>query len=137
MFAMNLSSLVDSCELRKRLKMYGEQKTLDPIVSQGIEAIASESSKAHTSSIGCESTPNLQDRWIHKVQRLVSGHEKSHRRFPAVRLDAMRLQIDLPQKAEINGDLFELEILVLNLLRNAADALNAQRQGAHKSLCNF
>ena len=28
------------------LKMYGEQKTLDPIVSQGIEAIASESSKA-------------------------------------------------------------------------------------------
>ena len=29
----------------------------------------------------------------------------------------------MPQKAEINGDPFELEILALNLLRNAADAV--------------
>ena len=39
-------------------------------------------------------------------------------------------QIDLPQKAEINGDLFELEILVLNLLRNAADAVEPLKDKA-------
>lgn len=41
-----------------------------------------------------------------------------------------RLQIDLPQKAEINGDPFELEILVLNLLRNAADAVEPLKNKA-------
>ena len=41
-----------------------------------------------------------------------------------------RLQIDLPQKAQINGDPFELEILVLNLLRNAADAVEPLKDKA-------
>ena len=106
------------------LKMYGEQKALDPIVSQGIEAIASESSKAaqivdrvreyakSSRPVDSQSTTDLS--------------QVTRKAIDAFRLcvsTQCRLQIDLPQKAEINGDPFELEILVLNLLRNAADAV--------------
>ena len=117
------------------LKMYGEQKTLDPIVSQGIEAIASESSKAaqivdrvreyakSSRPVDSQSTTDLS--------------QVTRKAIDAFRLyvsTQCRLQIDLPQKAEINGDPFELEILVLNLLRNAADAVEPLKD---KSFCNF
>jgi len=113
------------------LKMYGEQKTFDPIVSQGIEAIASESSKAaqivdrvreyakSSRPVDSQSTTDLS--------------QVTRKAIDAFRLyvsTQCRLQIDLPQKAEINGDPFELEILVLNLLRNAADAVEPLKDKA-------
>lgn len=113
------------------LKMYGEQKTLDPIVSQGIEAIASESAKAaqivdrvreyakSSRPVDSQSTTDLS--------------QVTRKAIDAFRLyvsTQCRLQIDLPQKAEINGDPFELEILVLNLLRNAADAVEPLKDKA-------
>ena len=113
------------------LKMYGEQKALDPIVSQGIEAIASESSKAaqivdrvreyakSSRPVDSQSTMDLS-----QVTR------KAIDTFRLYVSTQCRLQIDLPQKAEINGDPFELEILVLNLLRNAADAVEPLKNKA-------
>ena len=113
------------------LKMYGEQKTFDPIVSQDIEAIASESSKAaqivdrvreyakSSRPVDSQSTTDLS--------------QVTRKAIDAFRLyvsTQCRLQIDLPQKAEINGDPFELEILVLNLLRNAADAVEPLKDKA-------
>lgn len=113
------------------LKMYGEQTTLDPIVSQGIKAIASESSKAaqivdrvreyakSSSPVDSQSTTDLS--------------QVTRKAIDAFRLyvsTQCRLQIDLPQKAQINGDPFELEILVLNLLRNAADAVEPLKDKA-------
>lgn len=113
------------------LKMYGEQKTFDPIVSQGIEAIASEFSKAaqivdrvreyakSSRPVDSQSTTDLS--------------QVTRKAIDAFRLyvsTQCRLQIDLPQKAEINGDPFELEILVLNLLRNAADAVEPLKDKA-------
>lgn len=113
------------------LKMYGEQKTFDPIVGQGIEAIASESSKAaqivdrvreyakSSRPVDSQSTTDLS--------------QVTRKAIDAFRLyvsTQCRLQIDLPQKAEINGDPFELEILVLNLLRNAADAVEPLKDKA-------
>lgn len=92
------------------LKMYGEQKTFDPIVSQGIEAIASESSKAaqivdrvreyakSSRPVDSQSTTDLS--------------QVTRKAIDAFRLyvsTQCRLQIDLPQKAEINGDPFELK----------------------------
>lgn len=113
------------------LKMYGEQKALDPIVSQGIEAIASEASKAaqivdrvreyakSSRPVDSQSTMDLS-----QVTR------KAIDTFRLYVSTQCRLQIDLPQKAEINGDPFELEILVLNLLRNAADAVEPLKNKA-------
>lgn len=113
------------------LKMYGEQKALDPIVSQGIEATASESSKAaqivdrvreyakSSRPVDSQSTMDLS-----QVTR------KAIDTFRLYVSTQCRLQIDLPQKAEINGDPFELEILVLNLLRNAADAVEPLKNKA-------
>lgn len=113
------------------LKMYGEQKALDPIVSQGIEAITSESSKAaqivdrvreyakSSRPVDSQSTMDLS-----QVTR------KAIDTFRLYVSTQCRLQIDLPQKAEINGDPFELEILVLNLLRNAADAVEPLKNKA-------
>lgn len=76
------------------------------------------------SSTEFENTPSLQDRWIHKVQpTCLRVTRKAIDAFRLYVSTQCRLQIDLPQKAEINGDPFELEILVLNLLRNAADAV--------------
>ena len=108
------------------LKMYGEQKTLDPIVSQGIE-----SSKAaqivdrvreyakSSRSVDSQSTTDLS---------LIT--RKAIDAFRLYVSTQCRLQIDLPQKAQINGDPFELEILVLNLLRNAADAVELLKDKA-------
>lgn len=83
------------------LKMYREQKTLDPIVSQGIEAIASESSKAaqivdrvreyakSSRSVDSQSTTDLS---------LIT--RKAIDAFRLYVSTQCRLQIDLPQKAQ-------------------------------------
>ncbi|MFQ9938246.1 MAG: histidine kinase dimerization/phospho-acceptor domain-containing protein [Parasutterella excrementihominis] len=72
------------------LKMYGEQKTLDPIVSQGIDAIASESSKAaqivdRVREYAKSSRPVDSQSY----DGLIASNAQSHRHFPTLCLDTV------------------------------------------------
>ena len=100
-------------------------------MSQGIEAIASESSKAaHIVDRVREYAKSSRPVDSQSTTDLSQVTRKAIDAFRLYVSTQCRLQIDLPQKAEINGDLFELEILVLNLLRNAADAVEPLKDKA-------
>ena len=106
------------------LKMYGESIQLDPILSESIEAISSETQKAaaivdrvrsyakSTQPVSSEGSADLS--------------EAIHKAINAFRLyvsTQCQLTVDIPESCVVAGDPLELEILVLNLLRNASDAV--------------
>ncbi len=113
------------------LKMYGNQASLDPVVQEGIEAIASESAKAakivdrvreYAKSSGPLSSEKTTD--------ITSAIQQAVDAFRLYVSTDCEVVIKLPTKALIQGDPFELEILVLNLLRNAADACESLKEKA-------
>lgn len=113
------------------LKMYSEQKTLDPILQESIEAIASESLKAtqivervreYAKNSHSVSSDNRTDLKV-SVKRAIEA-------FRLYVSTSCRLVTNFPDNAFINGDPLELEILTLNLLRNASDAVEVMKDKA-------
>lgn len=113
------------------LKMYGERKSLDPILQEGIEAIASESSKAsqivdrvreYAKASHPTSSASRTD--------LIISVKKAIEAFKVYVSTNCQLVTDFPDTAFVRGDPLELEILTLNLLRNASDAVEVLKSNA-------
>jgi len=113
------------------LKIYSEQKELDPILQESIEAIASESSKAS----------QIVDRVREyaKAPHPISSAGRTDLIVSVKKaIDAFRLYVstnchlttEFPETAFIKGDPLELEILTLNLLKNASDAVEVLKDKA-------
>lgn len=117
------------------LKMYESEIPQDPVIKEAIEAIASESAKA------AEIVDRV--RQYAKSSEPVSSTQNTNLSLAIKKaVDAFRLyvsvnsnlQVSIPKTALIKGDPLELEILVLNLLRNASDACEELKENAEISV---
>ncbi len=116
-----LSTVVNYCN---GLKMYGESVKLDPILSESIEAISSETQKAAAIvdrvRSYAKSTPPVSSEAKADLSEAIRKAINAFRLYVSTQC---RLNVDIPESCMVTGDPLELEILVLNLLRNASDAV--------------
>lgn len=129
MFAHELKQpLSAAANYANGLKLYSSSKEIDPVILQGIEAIASETTRASEIVERVRSYAKSSVSPLTAEADLAEAVRKALASFYAYVPNACSVVSDLPEHCIIQGDVLELEILVLNLLKNAAEAVETLKE---------
>lgn len=131
MFAHELKQpLSTAVNYANGLKLYSQNNEIDPVVMQGIEAIASETTKAAGIVDRVRSYAKSKSSELTAAADLADAVRKALTSFHAYVPIQCEISLNLPEHCYIKGDVLELEILVLNLLKNAAEAVETLKEKA-------
>ena len=129
MFAHELKQpLSAAANYANGLKLYSSSREIDPVILQGIEAIASETTRASEIVERVRSYAKSSVSPLTAEADLAEAVRKALASFYAYVPNACSVVSDLPEHCIIQGDVLELEILVLNLLKNAAEAVETLKE---------